>query len=207
VGKLRKSEIRPGIFLLEFPTQYELASTFVRVQEHWESRRFRSKVFTLEQYMDWYAAEFGNFTYFQDWAGFNIPSEALEPFRKGRFDPLSQKEKKLLRLFAGRTGDFYVIALTRNDPDRTSLKHELAHALFHTQPEYRRAVRGHLREHDTRSVRHKLLEMGYHPHVLEDEVHAYVLSERSFLPDSTRRRLAPLRRKLQRLFRRFSDAS
>jgi hypothetical protein len=28
------------------------------------------RFFSLEQYMDWYAARCGNFTYYQDWSGF-----------------------------------------------------------------------------------------------------------------------------------------
>jgi hypothetical protein len=59
--------------------------------------------------MDWYAERYGNFTYYQDWAGFNVPSTALQPFYEGRFDPLSEKEKALLRLFNGLRERFYVI--------------------------------------------------------------------------------------------------
>ena len=84
--------------------------------------------------MDWYAAQFGAFTYFQDWSGFNVPSTALEPFYGGRFDPLLRKEQQLLRLFRGVRPPFYVIGLYDDD----DLTHELAHALFFMRSDYRR---------------------------------------------------------------------
>ena len=96
-----KNAIGEGIFLVRFDTQYALASTFLRIQEHYESSRFRNRVFTLEEYMDWYAERFGAFTYYQDWSGFNVPSTAFDPFYAGRFDPLMRKEERLLRLFEG----------------------------------------------------------------------------------------------------------
>src|SRR4249920_176504 len=106
------TRIARGIFLVRFDSQYELASTFLRIQEHYESSRFRGRVFTLEQYMDWYAARFGAFTYFEDWSGFNVPSTAFEPFYRGRFDPLLRKEARLLRRFRRfrhRRTPYYVI--------------------------------------------------------------------------------------------------
>src|SRR5580704_15894322 len=109
--KIAKSKIAKGIYLLCFKTQYELAATFLRVQEYYESPRFSGRIFSLEQFMDWYAERFGNFTYYQDWTGFNVPSTALRPFYDGRFDPLSEKEKRLLRLFKGLRKPFYVIGI------------------------------------------------------------------------------------------------
>lgn len=94
--KIVKSRIAKDIYLLRFKTQYELAATFLRVQEHYESPRFHGRIFSLEQFMDWYAKRYGNFTYYEDWAGFNVPSTALQPFYEGKFDPLSEKEKEFL---------------------------------------------------------------------------------------------------------------
>src|SRR5215468_649159 len=126
--RIRKRRIARGVYLLRFRTQYELTSTFLRVQEHYESPKFHGRVFTLEQYMDWYAARHGNFTYYQDWSGFNVPSTAFGAFYAGKFDPLSEKEKQLLGLFRDLREKFYVIGIY----ERGSLTHELAHALYFT---------------------------------------------------------------------------
>ena len=83
-------EIAPGVFLLRYQSQYELATTFLRFQEHYESRRFRNRVFSLEDFMDWYASRFGGFTYYQDWAGFNLPSTAFTAFYQALAVTLSE---------------------------------------------------------------------------------------------------------------------
>jgi hypothetical protein len=91
-----KHKILPyNIHLLVFDNQYDLASTFLRFQEHYESPEFAGKVFTLDEYKNWYinhsprASKDGVFTYYEDWNGFNIPSKILKPFYGGKFSPLS----------------------------------------------------------------------------------------------------------------------
>jgi len=205
---LRKREVRPRIFLVEFRSQYEAASTFLRCQEFYESAKFRGRVFSLEEYMDWYAGKFKNFTYYEDWEGFNIPSGVLEPFYQGEFDPLSRKEKKLLDLFARERGDFYIIgAVTSPDGgvhERT-LKHELAHGLFHIESAYRKEVLAQLAKYDTTELEKELLRSGYCRAVLKDEVHAYLLC--GGIEAGKRKRLQPLKRTLRRLFRKYSTES
>ena len=193
---LSRRRVADGIFLVRFKTQYALASTFLRIQEHYESSRFRGRVFTLEDYMDWYAATFGAFTYFEDWSGFNVPSTALTPFYQGKFDPLLRKEQCLLRLFRMERSPFYVIGATSG----TDLTHEIAHALFFTRPSYRTAVLAAMREYDTRALEKDLAGRGYHRLVLTDEAHAYLVSSGA-LPGGPASRLAPLRRTLRRILR------
>jgi hypothetical protein len=195
---LRRPERRrltKDIFLVRFDSQYELAATFLRIQEHYESRRFRHRVFTLEQYMDWYAATFGAFTYYEDWTGFNVPSAALMPFYQGTFDPLLEKEKRFLQLFKDEPAPFYVIGIASND----DVTHEIAHALFSMRPRYRRAIREAMRRYDTTAISRTLADRGYHPRVLEDEVHAYLVDPGT-PPGGLPKRLRPLRRTLRRIF-------
>ncbi len=204
--KIKKREILERVFLLEFDTQYELAATFLRFQEHYESPRFRGRIFTLEAFMDWYAREYSSFTYYQDWGGFNIPAEVLKPFYAGSFDPLLDKEKHLLRLFHREKGNFYVLGMAREGraADRITLEHELAHALFHTRPDYRREVLATLNDYDTGALEKKLIADGYHRKMLKDEVHAYLLTE-PHGSAAARRRLTPLRRRLRKLYREHSE--
>jgi len=197
--KVGKHTLGPGIVLLRFDTQYALASSFLRIQEHYESSRFHKRVFSLEEYMDWYAATFGGFTYYEDWSGFNVPSTAFEPFAAGRFDPLLKKERRLLRLLERERRPFYAIGIA----DDADLTHEVAHALFFTRPAYRRAVLAAMRGVDTSALRRRLADIGYHSSVLVDEVHAYLVA-----PGGVRgfqsRRFAPLRRRLRAIYRQHS---
>jgi hypothetical protein len=200
--KIIKNRVARGIYLLQFKTQYELAATFLRVQEHYESPKFHGRIFSLEQYMDWYATRYGNFTYYQDWSGFNVPSTAFAPFYQGKFDPLSEKERRLLRLFENLRERFYVIGVY-DDGAKSSLTHELAHALFFTDADYRQAVRDAMRGYDTSALAQKLAEVGYGKHVIPDEVQAYLVGPSSKLSPASRP-LGPLRRKLRTLFKEHS---
>ncbi|WP_213030935.1 hypothetical protein, partial [Acinetobacter baumannii] len=81
----------------------------------------------------------------QDWSGFNVPSTAFAPFYAGAFDPLTHKERRLLALFAGLKGRFYVIGIYEGRG--STLTHELAHALFFTDSDYRKGVREAMRSY------------------------------------------------------------
>jgi hypothetical protein len=201
-AKIIKRRIAKGIYLLRFKTQYELTSTFLRVQEHYESPEFHGRIFTLEQYMDWYAAQYGNFTYYQDWMGFNVPSTAFQPFFEAKFDPLTVKEKRLLGLFKNLRERFYVIGICDSGVKGT-LTHELAHALFFTDTDYRQAVRRAMVGYDTSALEKQLAEAGYASHVIPDETQAYLIAPSGKLGAASRA-LAPLRRKLRALFRQHS---
>jgi hypothetical protein len=194
---MRRTRVADRVFLVRFDTQYALASTFLRFQEHYESPRFRNRVFSLEQFMDWYAARHGAFTYYQDWAGFNVPSSTFDAFRAGRFNPLLEKERRLLKMFEGEREPFYVIG-TSSDAE---LKHELAHGFYFTRPAYRREVRAAIRGHDTSALERRLRAMGYHRAVVADEVQAYLVSGTRDVPT---RALAPLRRQVQAIYRRHA---
>jgi hypothetical protein len=204
LSKVRVRELLPGVFHLHFPTNHLMASTFLRFQEHYESPRFRGKVFTLEQFMDWYASQqtHGDFTYYKDWTGFNIPSSVLDRFRRGDFDPLSAKEKELLALFAGVPGRFYLIGTAGAVPDEETLRHELAHSLFYTRADYRRAVLAELRGADLTPVFAALKRLGYHRSVWLDEANAYLNEKSSGLKaiGVDPKPYADLRRRLRRLF-------
>ena len=117
-------------------SQKELADTFIRFQEHYESPQFRNKIFTLGQLKNWYSIKYGADTYNKDWTGFNFPSRILEPFRQGLFDPLTKEEKRLIKLLKYRNDDFYIIGANSD----STLRHELTHALYHNNKDYRKKI-------------------------------------------------------------------
>ena len=193
------------VVLLLFHNQHKMCSSLMRVQERYESPRFRGLVFTHEQYFDWYATKFGEFDYWSEVLGFNFPGRATTPFYDGRFDPLWKKEKQVLRLlkpyYDAWGEDFYVIAALATD--ERSISHETAHALFYSVPWYRREVKKLVKEWLPRStiLVRRLKERGYCNAVLTDEINAFVAtsSPRSyFCPGS----MLPLRKELRKLFRK-----
>lgn len=178
--------ITPNIFLIIFDNQVELASTFLRFQEHYESPEFKGKVFTLDEFKKWYTKtspkgkETGEFTYYTDWHGFNIPSYILKPFYQGKFDPLTNNEQRLLSLFRGRESRFYIIATCKHSKRVNSLvRHEIAHGLFYTNEEYKKQVLNILNKYDITEIKNVIKsKSGYHDDVLDDESHAYILEDR-----------------------------
>lgn len=195
------------IHLLTFDNRQELARTFLRFQEHYESPGFKGRVFTLDEFKQWYVKhspkgkKAGKFTYYSDWSGFNIPSPVLKRFYAGEFDPLSYKERRLLEIFADVKGEFYIIGVHRKAKDLHALvKHEMAHGLFATNMTYRRKVLATLKRFDLTGLKNNLRsKSGYHEDVLDDECHAYSLTP------GKRRALIPveLEKELNMIYRSY----
>lgn len=178
--KVKKSSVAEKIFLLEFETQNELASTFIRFQEHYESPEFKGKIFSLDEYKRWYTEIKGSFSYYTDWSGFNIPSYILDPFKEGKFDPLTLEEQSLLDLFKNVEHPFYIIGVygdSASDQKLKTVRHEIAHGLFYTNPEYRDKILNVLSKYNLDEFKEWLRSLGgYHESVLDDEVHAFTLT-------------------------------
>lgn len=180
------AEVVERVYHVTFPSRKELAYTFLRFQEHYESPHFRGKIFSLDEYKKWYLANHphakrtGRFTYHEDWGGFNIPSYVMRPFYEGRFDPLSGMEKALLDAFEPRRkGRFYVIG-TRQGSDPSYLVHEIAHGLFSTDASYKNEalrVLDLLSAQDTQKMIRWLEKTGYTPSVFKDEMQAFLCAD------------------------------
>lgn len=165
-----------------FQEQRELMLTYMRLQEHYESPKFRGQVFTHAEYVEWYKSEHdGEFTYPEDWTGTNVPSTAVRSWRD-KFRPHDAREQALLdalrqeRIFRHRR--FYLIGTYVEDrPDgETTLDHELAHGRFHCDPKYAADMTAGVARHDVTSLHRELATLGYHESVIVDEIQANALS-------------------------------
>jgi hypothetical protein len=189
------------IYLVEFPSQYLTNATLLRFEEHYESPKFHGKIFTWEEYMDWYAEENDNFTYFSDWSGFNIPSWALLPFREGKFNPLTKKEAALLEMFQKVDGDFYIIGAKKGNSG--TILHEMAHGLFYAYPNYRKDVEKYLSSLNLKKMIKHLVREGYSERVAVDELNAYLLTGFDILKGSEpKAKLKKIHNQLQEIFQR-----
>lgn len=177
-------EILKNIWLISFDTQEDLALTFLRFQEYYESPRFKGQVFSLDDFKEWYSSQHGGeFSYVDDWSGFNVPSWVMKPFIDGAFDPLSDLEKALIGMLKDKRDPFYLIG-TNDSLD--ALEHEICHALFYVDAAYRDSVTATI-EHNREKLREvfdKMTELGYHESVAVDEVHAYLCANPDWLISS-----------------------
>lgn len=196
-----------GIYHLSFPNQFMMNATFLRPQEYFESPKFRRKVFTIEEFTSWYSRSrpHGQFSYYSDWSGFNLPDEALKPFIRGVFDPISPLESILTDTFRNMRGPLYLIGTLKGDA-RGTLRHEIAHALYHTNPNYKSEVDETLSSVNLTPIYRMLKGMGYHRLRWRDEAHAYLGDLPSDLEghgiNSLHYRVA--RQKLLTVYNRFS---
>jgi len=169
---------RPEIYLIESQDRQNLAETFMRFQEFYESPVFAGKHFSVAEFASWYAMEYGSFSYARDWSGFNIPSWVMDPFKNGNFDPLTEKEKKLLEILKGTSNKDYIIGVTPQDEwYKDTIKHEFVHGCFFTNPEYRKTVDNFIKGQNPEAIKKALSLMGYGKDVLNDETNAYLLTE------------------------------
>lgn len=167
-----------------------LASAMVRFQEHYESPfpEIRGKIFTLgflrslgsRQNRGVYTYEGGK-TYGADWSGYNFPSYVLEPFIKGLFDPLAPLEEDIVNALRCKLGKFYVIATYGEDDPSETLDHEVCHALYYLNEEYKSEVDEALSTVDLTNLKKVMVDWGYCEDVLLDECHAYLSADYDWL--------------------------
>ncbi len=182
---IKASQIRKNIFHFEFDSQYEITSTFMRLQEFYESPLpgIRGNFFTHEQFMDTYAKskKSGQMTYFTDWCGFNVPGDVVRDFFEMYRYCFGGKELMLLSKLFEIAPDiidngekFYIIGTIEGQNE--ALNHELAHAYYHMYPEYESDmlsfIDNSILSENYDIVSNKLLEMGYHQDMINDEIQA-----------------------------------
>ena len=179
---MKIKEIYPGLYYIKFKSQYQMAMTFIRVQEYYESpfKNIRNRFFTLEDYMDTYAEWRGNFTYPLDWDGFNIPGHIYIQWAKlfWRFSDIQQKEidfyNKILPIIKKKKKFYLISAIHKQD-----LMHEIAHGLYYLNKKYKESVNKILKTNTKfyKKFKEDLLKMGYTKEVIKDEIQAYVSTD------------------------------
>jgi hypothetical protein len=166
-----------------FNTRRELAQTFLRFQEHYESPKFKGKIFSLSEFKEWYRKQHnGLFTYYSDWDGFNIPSTVLLPFWYGKFNKLSTKEQLLINSLPNPLYNrFYIIGTSEESRDAT-LDHELVHSCYYIDTVYKHCVediiKSDIYKKRLKYIKKYLKDLGYHKDVWYDEINAYLVADK-----------------------------
>lgn len=172
-----------GLIQAVYDDRIKLAKAFVRIQEHYENPKFRGQIFTLGQLREWYSEFHGGWTYYTDWSGFNVPAEAVLPFVDGHFDPLSPEEQELVDAVRYHPHDFYLIGTYKGD--KGTLYHEKMHALWYLNKQYKNMVQNYVDcVFNVEPVIAHLRDLGYHEHVLQDELQAYLGGSMRYLEEN-----------------------
>jgi hypothetical protein len=178
-------EVRPNIFAVIVPNNYDRAMLFCRVQEFYESdsELFRNQDFDMWEYMRWYSAKNkGVFTYTKDWDGFNIKLVTALNCIVGikNLTPYDNIMQEIIDeiLLTNHPYDVYIIGVKSETCD--TFKHELCHALYNINNEYKilaDEISGLYISRDTfYKLAGNLEEIGYNKDVVPDELQAYFLT-------------------------------
>ena len=168
---------------------YDLAMTFCRVQEFYESpyKNIRNKYFTLVEFMDTYTKnrDCPSFTYPADWVGYNIPSKIIEKLYYSKtnhiedeniYDEMIKNMDSFIVNDQGKDTKYYLIGSVSGD--EVTLAHETVHAFYNLNSAYRKAVNfiidNDLKASTLKALSNTLSNLGYTSHVFKDEINAYL---------------------------------
>jgi hypothetical protein len=161
------------------------------MQEFYESQKFKGKYFTLEEFIDYWAKEFGHgsFDYPARWNGFNLPSTLIEKWYevfefsnediREREIELSDAIEELRCEDIDSAEKYYVIGVHKQcskEVRQDVIEHETAHALYYLCPAYKKLASKlikKLSKKDYEAAAKTLTKMGYGKNVLKDEMQAY----------------------------------
>lgn len=163
---------------------------FCRVQEYYEcpNSNFKGKTFDIWEYMKWYSIEYKRgFTYTNDWGGFNIPMDvAIKcyselPAPQNEYDNIMasilEKIDDVLYKNDIEHENAYIIGSGNDTADNKTFKHELCHALYYTNPEYKAtalSITNSINPAHYKIFKDNLLSFGYTEQVVDDEIQAYL---------------------------------
>jgi hypothetical protein len=184
--KYKLKEIYPKVFLVTMDNSYDLAMTFCRVQEFYESpyKEIRGKYFTMAEFQRLYTMRRGSdcFTYPSDWAGFNIPSQILWDCYGyfSNFQDLNQYDEVMQEIYEtiSPCEKFYIIGSQTGN--QTTIDHEVAHAFYYLYPVYKKEANkiiSQLPKRLEKKITDWLSEIGYNKKVFKDEIQAYLSAE------------------------------
>ena len=187
-------EVKPNVFAVMIPNQYDRAMLFCRAQEYYESpnKKFRGKDFSIWDYMKWYASNHTGFSYAGDWSGFNIPFDIMwecyntlsnlpdweTPYDGYMWEILVAISNKM-----DVTKKAYVIGA--GDMEGDTFQHEVAHGLYYTNKEYKQLmdeITETIEWQDYLKFEKNLLDMGYTAAVIPDEIQAYLAFGHDYKP-------------------------
>ena len=178
-------EVRPNIFAVIVPNDYDRAMLFCRVQEFYESdsEQFVETDFDMWEYVRWYSMKNKNsFTYAKDWSGFNIPFKVavncmIAIKNKTPYDDVMEEIIDEILRNHNYSLSSYIIG-TKIDSGST-FKHEICHALYYTSKIYKETadvLTSLIPKNYKKIFKDNLMVLGYNKSVIDDEIQAYMMT-------------------------------
>ena len=183
---MKTIKLSKNILLFTFETQKELALTFFRVQEYYESpyNDLHGKEFSVFDFLNTMMDEKGEIDYFAKWCGFNIPGIVINKWINSLKDSPTPSENifwEEIYKNVSLKNPFYVIGALEKDSE--TIDHEIAHALYYMNKEFYEnmdILNDKFRKNFPKiynSMSRHLKKMEYRPEVIKDEIQAYLSAE------------------------------
>ena len=181
--KYKLKEVAKDVYLCSIKDNYDLAMTFCRAQEFYESafKQIRGKKFNLFDFIKLYThwSSEGAFTYPTDWTGFNIPGSIIDKMFKLGIDDFNCYDDVMNKIHNQiNKKDYYLIAGVDNDD--VTIKHELCHAFYYLDKKYKSNTHklvNLLQPKVYNKLEKYLFSIGYCKKVIKDEVQAYLSTD------------------------------
>lgn len=182
--KYSVKEIRPDIFAVIVPDNYDRAMLFCRVQEFYESpsELFRNNTFSIWDYFSWYSKKYGKgcFSYTRDFVGYNFPLiVAKKCYQLNAIEtPYDKIMVEIIESIYECAKRKYLIGV--DALKNSTFNHELAHGLYYTNIDYKNEVNKitkSISKFNLSKFKKNLKSIGYCPSVLKDEIQAYMATE------------------------------
>jgi len=179
-------EITNRIVNVRAPTHKDLGWTFVRFQEKYEGDKFKDRdSFSRKSvFREWGKTEESKEDpYWEYWEAFNLPSEIIEIVAGEAFAPHTRREIFLIETtkpVIEKYGNVYTFGTVQGEKGQVG-RHEMGHALVYTNNDYKAEVMnilGKLNPEVDEKLRKYFSRLGYHPDVMDDELHAWIMTER-----------------------------
>lgn len=218
-------EIKPKVFAVIVPDRYHRAMLFLRIQEFYEcpNPKFRGKSFEIWDYIEWYSRKHSDsFTYTSDWVGFNFPLKIAEkcynklgtayryytPYDATMNYILSEIRDTVDEKY-GSKSKAYIIGVS--DLTCTTSRHELCHAYYHIDNNYKKEVDAITKEIDPKTYKKmckNLEDMGYTEQVFNDEIQAYTCIDSDYYEFNhgiSESKLNKLSKKYKTIYEKYID--
>ncbi len=173
------------IWAIKIEDSHSRAMLFLRPQEFYESsfEEIINKQFKFSKFQKIYKQHYGKqeFTYGEDWSGFNIPSTILEDCmfnipedEINTYDKIMVSIIKSIKEVEGEN-KYYLLGV--DELSNSLLEHEFAHAMWFTLPSYKEEMTK-MNSMCDKFIKDSMLkcitDYGYADHVLPDELQAYM---------------------------------
>ncbi len=181
------NEVIPGVLHLLFNSRMDLTLSLCRIEEFYESPypNINRQVFTFEEFIETYGQTDGTVSYFGEWEGFNVPKDVIDLFFTLYKNQLTKREQQIYEMWTKEGSTYKYLVATEIGSDPSTIHHEVAHARWSLEPEYRArslSVIEWIPEDILVKLKSHLIEHEYpgtNDELLNDEVHAYLRTSRS----------------------------